>query len=612
MLRLLKSGLAVLTTLSILATPVLTSHADTQFQQPLEIPQDLSQTQNSKQTPSTHRVAIIGAGPAGSSTAHHLRHFASTKTNLSTTIFDQNPYIGGRTTTVNALNDPRYPVELGASIFVDINAILYNATRDFELPVDETIYESSGAKYELGVWDGEEFVVLIDAEEDGGGWMGRLRGWWGVARLLWRYGVSPVRLRGLQKGVIGRFLRMYEERTRGGDGGFPFDDLTKVAEEVDLLSVTSKSGSKLLAEGGISELFAREIVQASSRVNYAQNLDEFQGLETMVCMSTEGAMSIQGGNWQIFDRMVKGSGATIRLNTTVTGIETNKDGISYVTFRKSNYDGRNDDDGADENDKTENMNDTTTTEQFDTIILAHPHNPSKLQISPPPNHPRETPDYVSLHVTLFTTPFRPSPQFFNLPSTTPPSLIPDTILTTLPSTLDPSFLGRGTAGLGLTPFWSLSTLRVLNPSIDTFDSIPSYLTSGNIPLDSLHLNTTQYLYKIFSPEPLDAEFLADLFGWDWDGDMDVHGGSLESLPRDLLTWSHEKTWLSYPYLPPRDSFESWDVYKGMGGEMEGRVWSTAPMEVFISTMETMALSGRNVARLVVDLLEGRSQAVKSS
>lgn len=560
-----------------------------------------------------HRVAIVGAGPAGSSAAYHLRQFSTSPLNI--TIFDSNPYIGGRTTTVNALNDPRYPVELGASIFVDINAILFNATRDFELPVDNRIYESTGAKYELGIWDGTGFVFYAAASEDddgsggsGGSWLGKLAGWWDIAKLFWRYGLSPLRLRTLQQNIIGRFLRMYIE-----DDGFPFPDLTAVAADIDLLSVTGKSGSALLKEAGISEPFAREIVQASSRVNYAQNLDDFQGLETMVCMSTEGAMSVQGGNWQIFDHMVKHSGAEIRLNTTVTNIHTTEDGISLVNFKT------NKPSSITENNDNEDLNTQLShAHSFDTVILAHPHNPAELTINPSPNPPLETPDYISLHVTLFTTPSRPHPHFFNLnlnsndPST---SSIPDTILTTLPRTLSDHPLGRGPAALGLTPFWSLSTLRVLNPATDTTASIPDYLTSGTIPPETLSLNQTQYLYKIFSPEPLPARFFVDLFQWDLDLPINIDVSSdrseiadLAVLPKELLTWYHEKTWDSYPYLPPRDTFEGFDVY-AMDEKRKGKVWRTAPMEVFISTMETMALSGRNVARLVVDRLEeGKGQA----
>jgi hypothetical protein len=80
---------------------------------------------------STFKIAIIGmlvlspqllttkgAGAGGSSTAYHLAKFAAKAGhNVSLTVFERNDYVGGRAHTVNILDDPRFPVELGI-IFV--------------------------------------------------------------------------------------------------------------------------------------------------------------------------------------------------------------------------------------------------------------------------------------------------------------------------------------------------------------------------------------------------------------------------------------------------------------------------------------------------------------
>ena len=49
---------------------------------------------------------------------------------------------------------------------------------------------------------------------------------------------------------------------------------------------------------------------------------------------------------------------------------------------------------------------------------------------------------------------------------------------------------------------------------------------------------------------------------------------------------------SYPYEYPRVTFERYVLDEDM--------WYTSAMDAFISTMETNALSGKNVARLVMD------------
>lgn len=51
-------------------------------------------------------------------------------------------------------------------------------------------------------------------------------------------------------------------------------------------------------------------------------------------------------------------------------------------------------------------------------------------------------------------------------------------------------------------------------------------------------------------------------------------------------------WQSYPYEYPRVTFEDPELARGF--------YYTSGMESFISTMETNALMGMNVAKLVVD------------
>jgi prenylcysteine oxidase/farnesylcysteine lyase len=67
------------------------------------------------------------------------------------TVFERASYIGGRSITVNAYNDPSKPVELGASIFVEVNKILKDAAVEFGLQVKD---RSDGEEPELlGIWE---------------------------------------------------------------------------------------------------------------------------------------------------------------------------------------------------------------------------------------------------------------------------------------------------------------------------------------------------------------------------------------------------------------------------------------------------------------------------
>jgi prenylcysteine oxidase/farnesylcysteine lyase len=204
-------------------------------------------------------------------------------------------------------------------------------------------------------------------------------------------------------------------------------------------------------------------------VNYGQNLNVIHGLETMVCMAIEGAMQIDGGNWQIFDGMLKASNATTLLNTTVSEITKSKGRYSIKTTSK------------DESSAVYNNE-----EPFDTVVLAAPHQYSKIDFEK--GLLKRTPDeipYVTLHVTLFTSTRTLDPVYFNL---TPGAEVPSSILTTLPPDEVPE---TPEDGVGSPGFFSISTLRqVTNPK-----------TLEN-----------EYLYKIFSPKKVTSEFLSGILG----------------------------------------------------------------------------------------------------
>ena len=126
-------------------------------------------------------------------------------------------------------------MELGASIFVEVNKILYNATRTFNLPLG--VLREGDPGDVTAIWNGDEFVYQTT---DGEGW------WWDVGRLWWRYGLSPYYAVRLVKKVVGQFLKLYEEPM------FPFRSLTQVVFELDLAKVTGLTGEQFLAENKVT------------------------------------------------------------------------------------------------------------------------------------------------------------------------------------------------------------------------------------------------------------------------------------------------------------------------------------------------------------------------
>ena len=376
------------------------------------------------------------------------------------------------------------------------------------------------------------------------------------------------------KSTVGKFLQMYDPPH------FPFRDLSETAYELGLIDVTAVNGEEFLANNNIAAAFGRDIIQASTRVNYAQNLDKIHGLETMVCMATDGAMSVAGGNWQIFEGMVRESKAALRLNTTVMGVTFLEDGkydvkTSAVTHSAS---------------PPLEASASASASPFDQVILAGPYQFADLTLDP---NPQDTPSiipYVKLHVTLFTSPFLLNPQVFNLD---PTDHVPSTVLTTTnPDAAESS---------NSPPFYSISNLRTLtNPST----------------------GAREHLYKIFSPRPLSRQYIHSLLTPSSTSNTDSELGHTST--DESITWIHKKIWHSYPVESPRVTFESSTITLdgraggGSGGISppdsssfssspcqersgpKGKIWYTAGIESFISTMETSSLMGMNVARMIVD------------
>jgi prenylcysteine oxidase/farnesylcysteine lyase len=260
----------------------------------------------------------------------------------------------------------------------------------------------------------------------------------------------------------------------------------------------------------------------------------------MVSMAPEGAVSVEGGNWRIFAEMVKSATSDVHFETAVDKITSLDNGTFKISAREINTN-------------------ETLDSWFDEVIIATPFQFSNLTISPKLESTPEEVPYVTLHVTLFTSPRLLSPAAFNL---NPGATVPLVVLTTLDPTEEP---GTKTPYAGKAGFFSISLLQ---------------------PITNPATNEEEYLYKIFSPSAVTPEFLARILG-------------IEHVPKDIggfdkadVSWVHLKVWKSYPVEYPRVTFEQIELAPGL--------YYTGGMDSFISCMETNALMGMNVARLMVD------------
>jgi prenylcysteine oxidase/farnesylcysteine lyase len=282
-------------------------------------------------------------------------------------------------------------------------------------------------------------------------------------------------------------------------------------------------------------------VQAATRVNYASNLDEIHGLETMVSMAAENCMAVRGGNWRIFDAMLE------RCNSTCTVLR--ETGVASIARAKGHSSASPKFVVSTRGAATKAAADDYPIE-FDGVVIATPwqfaHINAADGVLPAPIDEIE---YRRLHVTLFTTPLQLSGAYFGIP---PGGRIPTSVVTT-----------RTPDGADTARFLSISVVS----------SFPNP-----------HTGVAERAYKIFSRERVTPEFLSNILG------VGVPDGF--AAPDGPISWYYPHVFHSYPVLNPRATFQDPVLADGL--------YYTSGIESFISTMETSALMGKNVARLVLD------------
>lgn len=157
--------------------------------------------------------------------------------------------------------------------------------------------------------------------------------------------------------------------------------VAEVSSRLGWAALTFQTLATYFGKEGVDKDFTNEVAEAFSRVNYAQNADQIHAVGGMVSSATTGAVSVEGGNYQVFEQFLKHSKASVHLSTKVSTIKKGENrGWSLQ------------------------VNGTAGLQSldFDSVILAAPY--ASSQISLPPRSAHVAPvKYVHLNVTLFTT-----------------------------------------------------------------------------------------------------------------------------------------------------------------------------------------------------------------
>lgn len=521
----------------------------------------------------SRKVAIIGAGPSGTSAAYFLKHgqdlLTSSNTSSDTieiTIYERNTRIGGRTAITHPYDDSTLePIELGASIFADVNLNLRRAVKDFSLETGAHV----GLSDQTGIWDGQQFLFEGDQSS-----------WWTSAKFFLRYGYSAITAENIVKKQLGYFAGLYKPNflhsNKAGQGGgrgsrYPWNSIEDLADAINATELVGTTGMQFFKEKRVSELFIEEMVEAATRVNYAQDTDRIHGFGALVSLAASGATGVKEGNYRIFEEFARRSRARI-----LTGVEGEVTGI--VRFKSVDRPPRGETDTSEKGLKTKVQwyigAKNGEGEVHDAVIIATPWHNADITLLNTPERVKGKP-FVHLHVTLLTT-SRPSPnpEYFGLGSQ---DAVPTTILTSDESVRRASEKKKPTDDDGNKPAPEdpgseppLQAQKQLKKPVLDFYSL-NYLRS--VEPQTASNKDKEYVVKIFSAAPISDSQLDRLFGL------------------STISWVKRHEWDSYPLLTPTDRFPKIEVDEGL-------YYSNA-MESLVSTMETSTVAAKNTVGLLL-------------
>ena len=500
----------------------------------------------------TRKVAIIGAGPSGTSAAYFLKRAQDSLSTINSTdklditIYERETRIGGRTAVTFPYDDASQdPVELGASIFADVNLNIRRAVKQFKLETGA----HNGLSGQMGIWDGQQFLFEGDQSS-----------WWTSAKFFLRYGYSAITTEGIVKKQLSYFAGLYSpsflharsnRESRNSDSGYPWSSIEDLAAAINATSLVETTGMQFFKDRRVSELFIEEMVEAATRVNYAQDTDKIHGFGALVSLAASGAAGVKDGNYRIFQEFARRSGARI-----LTGVEGQVTGIvRYDSGSKEKqvqwYIGTKSGEG----------------ELYDAVIIATPWHNADITLLNTPQRVKGKP-FVHLHVTLLTTSREsPNPEYFGMGQQ---DVVPTTILTSSESVRRANSNKKPPPSPPSDqPEQQATFSTVKEPNLEFFSL--NYLRSVEPP-SAASKRGKEYVVKIFSPQAISDTLLSHLFG-------------------DTVTWVKRHTWDSYPYLTPTDRFPRVQV--------DDKLYYSNAMESLVSTMETSTVSAKNTVGLLL-------------
>lgn len=124
------------------------------------------------------------------------------------------------------------------------------------------------------------------------------------------YGRSAFTVRSLVQKTVASFVNLY---TPDFVSQGAFVSIANFSAATNLQDAASVSAADYFSSQGVSDLFTNELTSAATQVNYGTSISRLHGVGALVSLAATGAVSVRGGNRQIFENFVGRSGARLRL-----------------------------------------------------------------------------------------------------------------------------------------------------------------------------------------------------------------------------------------------------------------------------------------------------------
>uniref|UniRef100_A0A8D0F9Q2 Prenylcysteine oxidase 1 n=1 Tax=Strix occidentalis caurina TaxID=311401 RepID=A0A8D0F9Q2_STROC len=296
-----------------------------------------------------------------------------------------------------------------------------------------------------GVYNGEEFVF----EESS---------WYivNLLKLLWRYGLNPLRMYMWVEDVLDKFMRIYRYQTH--DYAFSSNErLLHALGGNDFTRMLNQTIDEAMQKAGFSLKFINEVVCPAMRVNYGQgvNINSFVGAVSLAGVES-GLWSVKGGNKLVCTGLIYASKAEV-VPGTVLSIDRDGMALYQVTY---------------------NTTSGLTGDTYDIVVIAAPLSRKMADIT-------------------FNNFDPPVPDF--------PNPYHQTVATFVHGRLNASFFGyRDPSAFHLSAIFTTENPKLFINSLGVVSPVGDVGGGGKLPLQSA-------VWKVFSKEVLTKEQLNLLF-----------------------------------------------------------------------------------------------------